>query len=96
MAGGIIIVLGLKINEDGSVEESNHPLCGNELGTGIHRGKILLRTDENLEENLGIGAKLFEICESELKQIDPLLDEYCEIFHIPGDRQKGKQVLGNC
>jgi len=51
MAGGLIIALGLKF-ENGKVIEHCRSICGNELGTGIHRGKIVLRTDENLEHKL--------------------------------------------
>ena len=84
MAGGLIIALGLKFT-NGSVVESEHSICGGELGTGIHRGKIVLRTDEDLEEKLGIGAKLFEISEQEKAEIRPIINEFCEIFNIPLD-----------
>ncbi|MFX1238311.1 MAG: hypothetical protein ACFFAS_07745 [Promethearchaeota archaeon] len=84
MAGGLIIALGLKF-ENGNVMESDHPICGNELGTGIHRGKIVLRTDEPLEDKLGIGAKLFDITEETKAEIAPFIDEFCEIFQIPKD-----------
>ncbi len=83
MAGGIIIVLGLKTLSDGSVIESNQPICGGELGTGMHRGWILLRTNEKLKEKLGIGAKIFGVTKEDLRQIRPYLDEFCNIFNIP-------------
>lgn len=84
MAGGLIVGLGLKF-ENGNVIESDRPICGNDLGTGIHRGKIILRTDENLEDRLGIGAKLFEITEQEKVEIEPFIKEFCETFNIPQD-----------
>jgi glutamate synthase domain-containing protein 3 len=83
MAGGLIIVLGLKFLPNGTIVENDQTICGNELGTGIHRGKILLRTEENLEPKLGVGAKLFEITPDEFKEIEPFLREFCEIFDIP-------------
>ena len=83
MAGGIIIVLGLDFLPDGSVVENKQPICGNELGTGIHRGSIFLRTDENLEDKLGVGAKISEYSENEKTEITPFLLEYCKTFNIP-------------
>jgi len=83
MAGGLIIALGLKFNDDGEIVENCQPICGNELGTGIHRGKIILRTEEDLEGRLGIGAKLFEISEETIADIKPFIEEFCQIFNIP-------------
>ncbi|MBY9006649.1 MAG: hypothetical protein KGD63_07810 [Candidatus Lokiarchaeota archaeon] len=83
MAGGLVIILGLKILPDGKITENDYPICGNELGTGIHRGKIILRTNEDLQSKLGVGAKLFKPDEDDLKHIEPYLKEFCEIFSIP-------------
>jgi glutamate synthase domain-containing protein 3 len=83
MAGGLIIVLGLEFFPDGSIKESEHPICGKALGTGIHRGKIILRTNEDLEERLGIGAKIVELSDQEIKVIYSYLIEFCQIFNIP-------------
>ena len=83
MAGGLIIVLGLKFLPDGSVVENEQPICGSELGTGIHRGKIVLRTDEDLASKLGVGAKVYELMEETERTIEPYVREFCELFHIP-------------
>lgn len=83
MAGGMVIALGLKCLPNGTVAETDQPICGNELGTGIHRGKIFLRTEEDLTQKLGVGAKIFEINENESKEIEVYLREFCEIFNIP-------------
>ncbi|MBN1214563.1 MAG: hypothetical protein JXA99_03885 [Candidatus Lokiarchaeota archaeon] len=83
MAGGLVVVLGLKFLPNGKIIENDMSICGNELGTGIHRGKIILRTEEDLEPKLGVGAKLFTPDEIELKQIEIYLKEYCRIFNIP-------------
>ncbi|TFF98053.1 MAG: hypothetical protein EU541_07360 [Promethearchaeota archaeon] len=85
MAGGLIIVLGLEIKDDGTVIENDYPICGGELGTGIHRGKIILRTEENLENRLGIGAKVYELKKETEKTITPYIKEFCQIFKIPYD-----------
>ena len=83
MAGGKIIVLGLKFLPDGTILENDRTVCGNELGTGIHRGSIFLRTEENLEEKLGVGAKISDYGESEQNDIMPYLIDYCNTFKVP-------------
>jgi glutamate synthase domain-containing protein 3 len=83
MAGGIIIILGLEILPDGTIQENEQPICGNELGTGIHRGKILLRTTEDLTKKLGIGAKIYQMEERDMKEIESDLLEFCRLFNIP-------------
>ena len=83
MAGGKIIVLGLKILPDNTIIENQQPICGCELGTGIHSGSIYLRTDENLEERLGPGAKLFEVSKKEWQEIFPFIMNFCNLFNIP-------------
>jgi glutamate synthase domain-containing protein 3 len=83
MAGGVIIVLGLEIMPDGTINECAQPICGSELGTGMHRGKILLRTDKELTNRLGVGAKVFDIDERDLKEINSYLSEFCERFNVP-------------
>lgn len=83
MAGGIIIGLGLKILPDGTIIENDRPICGKDLGTGIHRGKIILRTKEDLNSRLGIGAKIFDITREEYMEIEPYLHEFCSTFNIP-------------
>ncbi|MFX1287518.1 MAG: hypothetical protein ACFFFY_03015, partial [Promethearchaeota archaeon] len=83
--------LGMKFLSDGSVVDNSQPICGNELGTGIHRGAIYLRTDMKLEEKLGIGAKIVEYGKKEKEEIVPLLYEYCKTFNIPFDFVINKQ-----
>jgi glutamate synthase domain-containing protein 3 len=85
MAGGKIIVLGLKVLQDGTVIENPHSICGAELGTGIHRGAIYLRTDEDLEGKLGIGAKISQLSGEEERQITHYITKFCSNFNIPLD-----------
>lgn len=83
MAGGIIIILGLKISPDRTISENKQPICGIDLGTGIHRGSIYLRTDEDLEDKIGVGAKISEITEEEQREINPIIADFCRTFNIP-------------
>jgi glutamate synthase domain-containing protein 3 len=83
MAGGKIIILGLEVLSDNIVVENKQSICGNELGTGIHRGCIYLRTDEDLGEKLGVGAKSFELSREEWQEIAPFIADFCNLFNIP-------------
>ena len=83
MAGGVIVVLGLEILPNGTIKENEQPICGNALGTGIHRGKILLRTNKDLTNALGVGAKVYEMEKRDLKEIESELSEFCDLFNIP-------------
>lgn len=86
MAGGLIIVLGLKILKNREIIESTDPICGKELGTGIHRGKIIIRTKDDLSSKLGIGAKLTDLTAKEMDEITIFIKQFCHIFGIPEER----------
>ncbi len=90
MAGGKIILLGLKALSDGTYVESKDSVCGKELGTGIHKGSIYLRTEEDLEYNLGVGARVSDLSEEEHKEIAPLIADFCKEFDIPLDAINNK------
>ncbi|MFW9940999.1 MAG: hypothetical protein ACFFFT_08155 [Candidatus Thorarchaeota archaeon] len=83
MAGGKIIVLGLKIFSNDTISENPQPICGTDLGTGIHRGAIYLRTEENIEDRLGVGAQVFDLSEEEQEEIKNYLADFCKTFNIP-------------
>ena len=70
-AGGIIIVLGLGC-------EGRVPV-GNFCGTGMHGGKIFLRTEE-LPPDLPVQVEASVATADELEEIAPYLDSYCEKF----------------
>ena len=68
-AGGIIIVLGL--NTDGK------PIVGNFPCTGMHGGKMFLRTDgKDISFPRQVSVKKAE--PSDLEEIAPIIEEYCE------------------
>jgi glutamate synthase domain-containing protein 3 len=82
MAGGLLITLGLEIN-NGKAKESSEPIYGNCLGSGIHGGTIYIRTEDIPEHMLGIGAKIFDFTEEDRKLIQPLISNFCKYFGIP-------------
>lgn len=71
-AGGIIIVLGLNTKRKSPV--------GAYCGTGMHGGKIFLRS-EKLPDNLPGHVVASVADETDLAEIMPFLHEYCVMFH---------------
>ncbi|MDY3939662.1 MAG: glutamate synthase [Spirochaetia bacterium] len=77
-AGGVIIVLNL----------NGEKVCtGNFTGTGMHGGKIFLRTesDSSLPE-LPPQASVRESTEDELAEIRSDLERFCSLFGIAGEK----------
>lgn len=70
-AGGLIIVLGLK-------KEHAFPV-GRFCGTGMHGGKMFLRCS-SLPLDLPDQVKAKKAKKSELNEIIPYIDKYCELF----------------
>ncbi len=70
-AGGYIIVLDLNHQ---SIEKN----C-NFVGTGMHGGKIFLRT-EKLPPNLPKQILASQATKEDLKEIEPFIHEFCEAF----------------
>lgn len=75
-AGGVIVVLGLN--------QPKKEIVGNFPSTGMHGGKLILRSD-------GKGIRFPEqvtarpAASEDLKEIEPLVSEYCRLFG--GDRE---------
>ncbi len=72
LAGGLIVVLGL---------DSDDPPVGNFTGTGMHGGRIFIRTNKELK---GLPAQVTaEIAGAEdMIEIEPVLSEYCALFGL--------------
>ncbi len=70
-AGGVILVLGIG-------EEDRSPV-GNFCGTGMHGGKIYLRTT-HLPPDLPAQITVGEAGEKDKEIIAPLVDRYCQSF----------------
>jgi glutamate synthase domain-containing protein 3 len=71
-AGGIILVLGLD-REDGT------PIVGNFCGTGMHGGKIYLRTSDT-PKRLPSQVAVNEVDDEDVAEIRELVEEYCSYF----------------
>lgn len=69
-AGGLIVVLNLDNKEE---------IVGNFCGTGMHGGKIFLRTS-NLPVNLPPQVHVKKAEEEDLKEIAPYVKNFCKLF----------------
>lgn len=72
-AGGLIIVLGLNVAE-------NESPVGNFCGTGMHGGKIFIRTKE-MPRNLPEQVLVTEAEAKDLKEIEEHIDNFCKEFN---------------
>lgn len=77
-AGGIILVLGLDKDDD-------TPIVGNFCGTGMHGGKIYLRTCD-VPNRLPAQVAASEANDEDMAEIRELVEEYCRYFG--GDSKK--------
>lgn len=75
-AGGNIVVLGL--------HEENKPPVGYFCGTGMHGGKIFLRT-EQLPTDLPKQVVAKKATEEDMQLIKKDLEEFCSYFDLPMD-----------
>ena len=76
-AGGIILVLGIGV-------EDRCPV-GNFCGTGMHGGKIVVRSDY-IPENLPDQVVPHDLDQAGLEEIMPHLERYCSTFGVPMER----------
>jgi glutamate synthase domain-containing protein 3 len=77
-AGGVILVLGIDKADD-------TPIVGNFCGTGMHGGKIYLRTNE-VPKRLPAQVSVNEPSAEDMEEISALVEEYCQYFG--GDSKK--------
>jgi glutamate synthase domain-containing protein 3 len=76
LAGGLIVVLGIG---------SDTVPVGNFTGTGMHGGKIFIRTDKKLTSlPAQVVAEIAEV--DELQEIAPLISEFAGYFNMDAER----------
>jgi glutamate synthase domain-containing protein 3 len=89
MAGGLLVVLGLHISNDGNFTKiDDFPAAGKSIATGIHGGKVILAraVDEIDPASLGTGAKLAELDEDDRVDLQQVLGSYCGYFNLDTDQ----------
>ncbi|MBS7649998.1 MAG: hypothetical protein QW172_01890 [Candidatus Bathyarchaeia archaeon] len=73
MAGGLIVVLGLK--------DRNLEITGSYIGTGMHGGAMYIR-GRLKGHQLGKEVKMVELHEADIKILEGYLTEYCHDFNL--------------
>lgn len=89
MAGGILVALGLKIensNPHTTVSNANpKEIVKGSLGTGIHGGAIYIR-GKVPKSVLGVGATILSLDTEDEKLLKPILKEFCGYFKVPEEK----------
>jgi len=75
-AGGLIIVLGLT--------GGDRPIVGDFCGTGIHGGKIVLRT-KDAPADLPVQVNSHRATEQDMAEIKPVIGDFCSVFGLDKD-----------
>ena len=80
LAGGLIVVLGIEGESQASAQQITAPV-GNFTGTGMHGGKIFIRTKETLA---ALPAQVaVEIAgNDDLQEIEPFVKEFADYFDM--------------
>jgi glutamate synthase domain-containing protein 3 len=86
MAGGVLVALGLRFSEDGSVEDvPAGDVVRGSLGSGIHGGTIYVRGDVP-DHYLGVSASKQPFGKEDREVLAPILNEFCGHFSVDMDR----------
>lgn len=85
MAGGVLVALGMDL-EDGKVEDlpADRVVRGS-LGSGIHGGAIYVR-GEVPDNHLGVAASKQPFGDEDRIVLKPILEDFCSTFDVPIDR----------
>jgi glutamate synthase domain-containing protein 3 len=96
MAGGILVALGLKIdngNPNHTIKEANTgEIVKGSLGSGIHGGAIYVR-GEVPKRCLGVGATKQNLDTEDEILLKPILKEFCQHFKVPLDKIWEKDIV---
>lgn len=96
MAGGVLIALGLRLENGNSAYKikNAHPMeiVKGSLGTGIHGGAIYIR-GQVPEHLLGVGATTRELDAEDEKVLEPILKEFCGYFKVPLNKILEKDIV---
>jgi len=82
MAGGLLMALGLEENKGRWRDNTEHPVVGESLATGIHGGVIFIRGRVDVK-SLGVGATISEITSKDKRILDTAIQEFCKHFGAP-------------
>jgi glutamate synthase domain-containing protein 3 len=85
MAGGVLVALGMDL-EDGRAEDvPAHKVVRGSLGSGIHGGVIYIRGDVP-DHYLGVAASKQPFEDEDRATLKPILEDFCSTFEVDIDR----------
>jgi glutamate synthase domain-containing protein 3 len=84
MAGGVLVALGMDIDNGNVTNMDPTDVVRGSLGTGIHGGAIYVRGEVS-ENLLGVSASIQPFEKEDRRVLDPILREFSEHFHLPLD-----------
>jgi glutamate synthase domain-containing protein 3 len=86
MAGGVLVALGMDIDEDGKATDvPADKVVRGSLGSGIHGGAIYVRGDVP-EHFLGVAASIQPFDDEDMDTLRPILEEFSGHFGVDIDR----------
>jgi glutamate synthase domain-containing protein 3 len=86
MAGGILVALGMEIDEEGNAKDMPADrIVRGSLGSGIHGGAIYVRGDVP-DHYLGVAASILPFEEEDRNTLQPIFEEFCGHFDVDIDR----------
>jgi glutamate synthase domain-containing protein 3 len=85
MAGGVLVAIGMDI-QNGKIKDYpvNEVVLGS-VGSGIHGGAIYVRGEVS-ENKLGVAANTQEFTDDDKKVLTPIFKEFCKYFKVPIDK----------
>ncbi len=82
MAGGILVALGMQINDEGVIEEyPQNSVVQSQVGSGMHGGTIYIR-GEIPPRYLGVGAIFAEFTEEDKSKLSTILKPFMNYFKV--------------
>ena len=81
MAGGILVALGLRIDDGNVTDVPAREVVRGSLGSGIHGGAIYVR-GEVPEHYLGVSASIAPFEKEDRGTLTPILEEFCDLFDL--------------
>ena len=86
MAGGVLVALGMEIDEDGNTKDlPADRIVRGSLGSGIHGGAIYVRGDVP-DHYLGVAASILPFEKEDRRTLEPIFEEFCGHFQVDINR----------
>lgn len=85
MAGGLLVALGMDLEDGRAADLPADRVVRGSLGSGIHGGAIYVR-GEVPDHFLGVAASKQPFEEEDRQTLEPILEDFCSTFDVDVDR----------